>query len=178
MGGKGIHEWRIWKLRRVAISSNADEIQSILKGEDHALMWAQLNGCCGFNQSVDILEVADCMVATIPGLLATDSKGAFDAVELNEGPLLKLSNIRAALQAYQSRQQMQKVGTKLLWLDWNLADCMTKKNKIARQSMIQFLNTWIWQLKFDPNFIVSAKKNAKSGNSAMDHMRKGSGKAN
>ncbi|CAJ1377024.1 unnamed protein product [Effrenium voratum] len=34
------------------------------------------------------------------------------------------------------------------------------------------------QLKFDPNFIVSAKKNAKAGNSAMDHMRKGSGKAN
>ena len=81
------------------------EIQSILEGEDNAyrvrLMWAQLNGCCGFNESKDILKVADAMVMTIPGLLATDSKGAYDAVELNEGPLLGLSNIRAALQPYQ-----------------------------------------------------------------------------
>ena len=69
---------------------------------------------------------------------------------------------------------MKKVRTKLLLAsDWNPADCMTKKNKTARQSMIQFLGTWVWQLKFDPNFIVSAKKAARDGRSAVDTMRKG-----
>ena len=57
-----------------------------------------------------------------------------------------------------------------IWLasDWNLADALTKIKPECRQAMEQYLRTGRWRLKFDPSFIVSAKKSTKK---AVDVMR-------
>ena len=52
----------------------------------------------------------------VRGILYTDSRGGFDAVERNESPFLGLSNLRAALQASQLRDSLQRVGSELRWL--------------------------------------------------------------
>ena len=48
--------------------------------------------------------------------MRTDSKGGFDAVEVNESPLLGLSNMRAALQAFHLRDNLTRVAYELRWL--------------------------------------------------------------
>ena len=117
--------WKTWKLRRKAISTNDGEIQSILEGEDLCFrtrfLWAQLNGCCAMTGN-DLLHRANRMVHYVRGVLGTDSRGGYDAVNKNESPLLGLANARSALQAYQLRQQLEESGGKLIWVsgDWNL----------------------------------------------------------
>ena len=68
--------------------------------------------------------------------------------------------MRAAIQAYQLKQAIRFCLTKLIWLasDWNLGDALTKKKGDCRDSLTFFLRHRTWRLKFDPNFIVSAKK--------------------
>ena len=70
----------------------------------------------------------------VRGVLCTDSKGGHDAVQLNESPLLGLSNVRAALQALQLRESMIRTGCSLRWLasDYDLGDSMTKKRAECR----------------------------------------------
>ena len=46
---------------------------------------------------------------TVKGILCTDSRGGYDAVERNESPWLGLSNMRAALQAFQLRDNLRRV---------------------------------------------------------------------
>ena len=72
----------------------------------------------------DLLSVADSQVRLVPGVFGTDSKGGFDLVMVNESPLLGLSNMRAAIQAYQLKQAIRLCHTKLIWLasDWNLGE--------------------------------------------------------
>ena len=89
---------------------------------------------------------------------------------INESPLLGLSNIRAALQAEQLKQSIPDCGTKLIWLasDWNLSDGLTKKKPECRESLAYFMRHRRWMLKFDPEFIVSSRKQkAVSGSPAM-----------
>lgn len=78
-------------------------------------MWCQLNGCCAIDEP-DILKKANDLVKFVGGIIATDSKGAFDAINKNEGPLLGLSNTRSALQGYQPPEQVQESGEKLIWV--------------------------------------------------------------
>ena len=124
IGKLNVMAWKTWKLRRKAISTNDGEIQSILEGEDLCFrtrfLWAQLNGCCAMTGN-DLLHRANRMVHFVRGVLGTDSRGGYDAVNKNESPLLGLANARSALQAYQLRQQLEESGGKLIWVsgDWN-----------------------------------------------------------
>ena len=65
------------------------EMQVTLEGEDSNFrvrwMWCQLNGCCAIKDG-NLLEKANDLVKYVKGLVATDSKGVFDAVNKNEGP--------------------------------------------------------------------------------------------
>eukprot|EP00438_Fugacium_kawagutii_P003967 Skav207534 [mRNA] locus=scaffold756:114473:122071:+ [translate_table: standard] len=173
-GRLNILSWRTWRLRRKAISTNDGEIQCMLEGEDAnfrtRFLWSQLNGCIC---DKDLLSDANKMVSFVKGIVGTDSRGGYDAVNKNEGPLLGLSNARSALQAYQLREQLQSSMGKMIWIsgDWNLSDGMTKKNKIARQGLMQFLKNWMWRLTFSPDFIMSEKKARKQGQSAVEQMR-------
>ena len=112
-------------------------------------------------------------VKLINGLLGTDSKGGYDSIIVNESPLLGLSNTRAALQAHQLKEALPRCGTKLIWLasDWNLADGLTKKKKECRESLEYFLRKRVWMLRFDPEFIRSAKKERQSKGSPIQQLR-------
>ena len=169
--------WRTWKLRRKAIGSNDAEVQSILEAEDHnfrtRLLWTELHGAGGHlgqrPRRVDLVELLELQAERVRGVLCTDSRGGYDAVEINESPLLGLSNMRSALQAFQLRDNLQRAGCKLRWLasDFDLADALTKKREDARQGLLKMLRTGHWSIKFDPSF-TSAKKGKKQGKSALE----------
>lgn len=168
--------WKSWRLKRKAISTNDGEMQATLEGEDQLFrtrwMWCQLNGCCAIDEP-NILDKANKLVQFVAGILATDSKGAFDAVNKNEGPLLGLSNARSALQGYQLREQLQESLARLIWIsgDWNLGDALTKKHRSCREGLLQFIKGQVWKLKYDPNFVLSEKKARKQGSQAVHQMR-------
>ncbi|CAL1164199.1 unnamed protein product [Cladocopium goreaui] len=169
--------WRTWKLRRVAISSNDAEIQAMVEAEDvifrTRLLWAELNGA-GAEKGLDLLAFAEQEVSAVPGVVATDSKGGFDAVTLQEGPYLGLSNVRSAIQAFQLKQSFADTKAWLIWLasDWLLADALTKKIQECRKSLLQFMRTGVWMLQYNPGFETSARKNKRAGKDALTQMKK------
>ena len=107
---------------------------------------------------------------TVKGILCTDSRGGYDAVERNESPWLGLSNMRAALQAFQLRDNLRR---SFRWLasDYDLADAMTKKKAESRLGLLTFLKTWLWSVAFDPTF-TSAKRSKQKGRSAVGEITK------
>ena len=173
--------WKTWKLRRRAIGSNDAEVQSILEAEDHnfrtRLLWSELHGAGGRRDSrtprEDLVSALEKQVKDVRGVLCTDSRGGYDAVERNESPLLGLGNMRSALQAFQLRDNLQRAGCMLRWLasDFDLADALTKKREEARQGLLKMLRTGFWSIKFDPSF-TSAKKGKKLGKSTVDAVDK------
>ena len=166
--------WRSWKLKRKAIASNDAEVQAVLEGEDQnywvRLLWTEMHGACfgRHGQRDDLVEATENQVRCIKGIICTDSRGGYDAVEVNESPLLGLSNLRAALQAFQLRDNLQRVGSELRWLasDYDLADSMTKKRNDSRDGLMKFLRHWHWSIAFDPSF-TAAKKNKRAGLTAV-----------
>ena len=169
--------WRTWKLKRKAISSNDAEVQSVLEAEDSnfraRLLWTELHGAGGFDVDRplrrDLVEQCEQQVLRVKGVLCTDSRGGYDAVEVNESPLLGLSNVRAALQAFQLRSNLRRAAGMLRWLasDYDLADALTKKRADCRIGLIKFLRSGLWCIKHDPSF-TSAKKGKKVGKSAVE----------
>ena len=168
--------WRTWKLLRKALGSNDAEVQAVLEGEDWnfraRLLWCEIHGA-GLSRPRDAnkVEFSEEMVKQVEGLLCTDSKGGFDAVLYNESPLLGLSNTRSALQALQLREYLQRAGSKLRWVasDYDLGDSLTKKRPDCRVGLQKFLKTWLWAVKYDPQFIAS-KKNKKEGKTAINQI--------
>ncbi|OLP93846.1 hypothetical protein AK812_SmicGene24198 [Symbiodinium microadriaticum] len=122
--------WRIWKLKRKAIGSNDTEIQAMLEDRNFRTrqLWAEMYGDGGRDSERtlrrDWVETQEKMAIRIKGILCTDSKGGYDAVELNESPLLGLSNTRAALQAFQLRDNLRRTAAELRWVasDFDLGD--------------------------------------------------------
>ena len=175
--------WRTWKLKRKAIGSNDAEVQAILEAEDQnfrvRLVWTELNGAGrGRDLRTDLVEDTEKQVCMLKGILCTDSRGGYDAVEINESPLLGLSNMRSALQAFKLRENLQRSNCELRWLasDYDLADALTKKRAECRLGLVKYLQTWLWSIAFDPSF-TSAKKSKRAGSSAVgrvDNFLKGS----
>ena len=169
--------WKTWRLQRVAIGSTDAEVQAMVEAEDinfkTRLLWAELNSST-VERGPDFLEAAEKAVMSVPGILGTDSKGGYDAITRHEGPDLGLSNSRAAIQGHQLKEGLRRALTKLIWLasDWNLSDALTKRPAECRRSLEQFLRTGVWMLKFDPHFVVSAKKAKHLGLDAASQMRK------
>ena len=91
-----------WKLRRKAIASNDAEIQAVLEGEDQnfriRLLWTEIHGGSFLRGDCweDLVSATEKQVVEIKGIICTDSRGGYDAVEVNESPLLGLSNLRLA----------------------------------------------------------------------------------
>ena len=156
--------WKAWKLKRVSIGTNDAEMQALVETEDAVyrtrLLWAEIHGAGLLYEGRNLLQIADQEVRMVPGVLGTDSKGGFDSVTVNESPLLGLSNMRAAIQAFHVKQTIRICGTLLIWLagDWNLGDSLTKKKPESRESMLFYLRHRTWMLKYDPEFIMSARK--------------------
>ena len=124
---------------------------------------------CDSCQSHDLDEEPACGVGPpSKGILCTDSRGGYDAIEINESPLLGLSNMRAALQPFQLRDNLRRTGCELRWLasDYDLADALTKKRPEARLGLVKFMRTGLWSIKFDPSF-TSSRKAKRQGKSAL-----------
>ena len=162
----------------MSISTNDAEVQALVETEDvlfrTKLLWAEMHGAGAFDKGRNFLLSAEAEARQLDGILGTDSKGGYDSIMVNESPLLGLTNMRAAIQAEQLKQALPLAGTVLYWLasDWNLSDALTKKKDDCRESMKFFLKTCQWMLKFDPNFVVSAKKlRAVSGSPAVQMAR-------
>ena len=170
------------ELKRKAIGSNDAEVQSILEAEDQnyriRLVWSELHGAGRTRQPrEDPVQSTEQQAIRIKGILCTESRGGYDAVEVNESPLLGLSNMRSALQAFQLRDNLQRVGCELRWLasDCDLADALTKKRGDARAGLWRYLRTCLWCIAYDPTF-TSSRKNKQKGKSALgqleDHLRR------
>ncbi|OLP94791.1 Copia protein [Symbiodinium microadriaticum] len=170
--------WRTWKLKRKAIGSNDAEVQAILEAEDQnfrvRLLWTELHGR-GHPRQLrdDLVSSSEGQAMAVKGILCTDSRGGYDAVERNESPLLGLSNMRAALQTFQLRDNLRRVACELRWVasDYDLADAMTKKKPESRVGLLTFLKTWLWSVAFDPTF-TSAKRSKQKGQSAVGRIAK------
>ena len=171
--------WRCWKLKRKAIASNDAEIQAVLESEDSnfrmRLLWTEIHGA-GHQRPKerrDLVEETEKQARLVKGILCTDSRGGYDAVEMNESPLLGLSNMRAALQAFQLRDNLRRAGAELRWLasDFDLADSLTKRKASCREGLVKFLQTNRWSIAFDPQF-VAAKRNKKTGHTAVSKVDK------
>ena len=171
--------WRSWKLRRKAIASNDAEIQAVLEGEDQnfriRLLWTEIHGG-GFlrgDPREDLVTATEKQVVQIKGIICTDSRGGYDAVEVNESPLLGLSNLRSALQAFQLRENLRRVGAELRWVasDYDLADAMTKKKSDSREALLKFMQCQLWSIAFDPQF-RAAKRNKQAGLTAISKVNR------
>ena len=162
--------------KRAAIGTNDGEVQSVVVAEDMLyrmrLLWAEMHGAQADDDNY--YRRANNEVKIVPGVLGTDSKGGYDAIHLNESANLRLSNARAAVQAYQLKESINRDKTLLLWIagDWNLSDALSKKAQEFRQGLLLFLRAYLWKLKYDPEFVASARKAKKLGKAAQDEMNK------
>ena len=80
---------------------------------------------------------------SVPGLLVTDPKGAYDATVKQETTILGLSNTRAAVQGYAVKQSLRDKLLDIVWLaaGWNLPDALTKAAATARAPLERWLST-------------------------------------
>lgn len=82
--------WKCWKLKRVAISSNDAEVQSLVETEDAVyrtrLLWSEINGAGALDHGRNLLEASLTQGRLVPGLLGTDSRGGYDSIMINESP--------------------------------------------------------------------------------------------
>jgi hypothetical protein len=167
--------WRSWKLKRVAVGTTCAEVQAMCEAEDTnyklRLIWAELNGA-GIPFGHKAEARAEACIRQVKGLVVSDSKGGYDAVETNETSNLGLQSTRTAVQAYQIKQNFKQNNSTLKWVaaDWSLADGFTKENADSRQNLEAFLRTQTWKVEFDPSFIVSARKSKLLGRGAAKIM--------
>eukprot|EP00439_Symbiodinium_sp_Y106_P003788 s7080_g1.t1 len=118
------------------------------------------------------------VVRRVPRIVGTNSKGGlFDAVTRQEGANLGLSNARAAIQGHKMKESIERAGTRLIWLsgEWNISDALTKKSPECRRTFEQYLRTRVWMLRYDPEFVISAKRARQLRRSAVQTMREGCG---
>ena len=171
--------WKTWKLKRVAISTNDAEVQSLVETEDvlfrTRMLWTEINSGGSVSARGDLLTSTEKEAKQVPGILGTDSKGGYDSIVVNSSPLLGLSNTRAAIQAHQLKESLPRLSTRLIWLvsDWNLSDAMTKKKQDCRASLEFYFRRRTWMLKFDPSFIQSARKERLEKGTPIQQMAKG-----
>ena len=165
--------WRSWKLRRKAISSNDAEVQAVLEGEDQnfriRVLWSEMNRAGqDLRPEEDRVAWAERLPRNVKGILATDSKGGFDAVMYNESPMLGLSNARSALQALQLRESLHRTLAELRWVasDYDLGDAFTKKKQDCRLGLRKYLSTGLWAIAYDQSF-TSARRSHEQGRSAV-----------
>ena len=109
------------------------------------LLWAEIHGA-SFDvkelRGIDLVDKMEAVARLVRGVLCTDSRGGYDAMEINESPMLGLSNMRSALQAFQLRDHLRRAGCELRWVasDYDLGDALTKERLDGRLGLQRFLH--------------------------------------
>jgi hypothetical protein len=150
-----IVSWSTNKLKRVARSSMAAEVQALANAEDELhltrLCWAEFNGV------VPDLNNVDEIISEIPGTVVIDAKSIYDTLTSANQPL-QLQEKRTALELLAYLQNTEENGTETRWIHGgaNLSDGLTK---IGNHPMLkEFLETSTWALVQDPQGLSGKKR--------------------
>jgi hypothetical protein len=164
MGHHTIIGWSSNKLKRVARSSLAAEVQAMVTGEDELHLcracWAEING-----YDLD-LENPDEAVASVPGTMIIDAKSIYDTLASKTQPL-QLAEKRTALELLAYIQNTDLNGTETRWChgEANISDSLTKST--ACKLIVEFMKTSEWTLVRDPNQL-SGRKRRQQGKEALE----------
>ena len=149
--------WSTNKLKRVARSSMAAEIQALANSEDELrltrLAWAELNGV------MPDLNDVDTVISKVPGTVIIDAKSIYDTLTSTNQPL-QLQEKRTALELLAYLENTQANNTETRWVHGgaNLADGLTK---VAVHPMLkEFLESSSWALVQDASGLSGKKRQA------------------
>ena len=133
-------------------------------------MRGELNGYGIRGNYEDLRARAREVTQEVLAIIATDSRGAYDAVNQMASAGLGSRRSRTAVEAAALKQVFNQEKNVLIWLssDWNISDGLTKEKSESRRSLEAFMRTGRWRLRFDPNFIIAARKAAQG---AVDIMK-------
>ena len=160
-GGRGhisVVSWGTNKLKRVARSSMAAEMQALANSEDELhlcrIAWAEFNGI-----SVN-LNMPERVLKEIPGTVIIDAKCIYDALTSQNQPL-QLAEKRTALEllAYLKNTELNFTETRWVHGGANLADGLTKLG--VHPMLREFLTTHTWSLVQDKSQMSGKKRQAK-----------------
>ena len=151
--------WKSFKLRRVARSSLAAEVQAFSEGEEE-LMYCRLEWAEMLGMMLDPLHPED-LLSRVNGTMVTDAKSLYDAVQkgLVNTSGLGLTEKYSSLELLSVMERLERGQTETRWVDSHaqLADALTKHQ--SQSSLHQVLIQGYWTLVYDPQF-VSAKRKA------------------
>ena len=164
-GSKGhvtVVNWNTNKLKRVARSSMAAEMQALANAEDELhlcrLAWYQFNG-----GPVNLKNI-ESTVREVPGTAIIDAKSIYDVLTSQNQPL-QLAETRTALELLAYLKNTEQNGTDTRWTHGgaNLADGLPKTGN--HPMLREFLSTSEWTL---PQGSMSGKKRAAQGIKKLD----------
>ena len=150
--------WKSFKLRRVARSSLAAEVQAFEEGEEELMLcrleWSEM---CG---TVVDLQNPTLAVLKVPGTMVTDAKSLYDAI--HKGAIntsgLGLTEKYSSLELLSILERLTGAQTDTRWVDSNaqIADALTKHQ--VNSSLFQALLDGCWTLVFDPDYVSAKRK--------------------
>lgn len=152
--------WKAFKLKRIARSSLAAEIQAFSEGEEELffcrIQWAEMLGL-----RLDPQHPED-VLREVRGILVTDAKSLYDVVEKGRVNTsgLGLSEKYSALELLSVLERLERGQTVTRWVDSKsqLADAMTKHT--AQSSLRRVISDGVWTLVDEPLFISARRKSA------------------
>ena len=132
------------KLKRVARSSLAAEVQAFSEGEQE-LMWCRLQWSEMLGNVVDLAQPQEA-VKMVKGILVTDAKSLYDSVTKHDAATsgMGLSDKYSALELMSVRERIQEGQTVIRWVHSGaqLADALTKH--LVNSSLVKALTTGAW----------------------------------
>ena len=150
--------WNTNKLRRVARSSMAAEMQALANAEDELhlcrLAWLEFNGI-----AVDLNQVDEAL-QDIPGTVIIDAKAIYDVLISDNQPI-QLAEKRTALELLAYLRNTENNFTETRWVhgEANLADGLTKTGH--HPMLREFLETSTWCFVHDKEQLSGKKRKAK-----------------
>jgi hypothetical protein len=152
-----IVSWSTNKLKRVARSSMAAEMQALANAEDELhlcrLAWLEFNG-----MKVDLNHIDEAL-HEVSGTVVIDAKSIYDVLTSQNQPI-QLSEKRTALEMLAYLKNTESNGTETRWAhgEANIADGLTK---VGNHPMLQeFLRTSSWALVNDASQLSGKKRRA------------------
>jgi hypothetical protein len=149
--------WGTNKLKRVAKSSLAAEVQAMSIAEDELHLvrgaWAEFNGL------VLNLDAPDETIRTVPGVVVIDAKSIYDTLTSQNQPL-QLQEKRTAIELLAYLRNTEENGTQTRWVHGgaNLADSLTKLN--ASTLIREFMMSSTWSVVQDESQTSGKKRKA------------------
>ena len=149
--------WGTNKLKRVAKSSLAAEVQAMSIAEDELHLvrgaWAEFNGL------VLNLDAPDETIRTVPGVVVIDAKSIYDTLTSQNQPL-QLQEKRTAIELLAYLRNTEENGTQTRWVHGgaNLADSLTKLN--ASTLIREFMLSSTWSVVQDESQTSGKKRKA------------------